>query len=151
MSAASPAPSKGMGRNIVIVAVVIVVVLAIAGYYLLSGMGSANTTTSTTSPKTTSIGIPSGTGKSNGGLSFSPQTVTVVIGVNNTVTWANGDTDTHSVIFSSAPSGVTLASLTDPNNLKAGQSYTVTLTTPGTYQYYCQFHNWMKGTITVVQ
>jgi plastocyanin len=32
-----------------------------------------------------------------------------------------------------------------------GDTYTVTLTTPGTYDYECQFHaSWMLGVITVV-
>jgi plastocyanin len=150
MSVTTPTPSKGMGRSIAIVALVIVVVVAIAGYYVLSGMSSAKTTTSTTSPQRTNIQIASGTG-SNNALNFNPLTVKVVIGANNTITWANGDSTTHSITFTSAPSGVSLASLTDPNNLNAGQSYTLTLTTPGTYQYHCTFHDWMHGTITVVQ
>jgi plastocyanin len=35
-------------------------------------------------------------------------------------------------------------------NLNAGQSWTHTFTTPGTYSYYCSYHAWVKGTIVVL-
>jgi plastocyanin len=38
----------------------------------------------------------------------------------------------------------------DPSpNLTQGDTYTVTLTTAGTYTFVCDYHAWMKGTITV--
>jgi plastocyanin len=141
----SAAPAKkGNGRTIAIVAVVIIIVAIIAGYYLLYGMGSGK------KPTTTRIAVPSGTGASNQALNFSPQTVKVVIGVNNTVTWTNNDSTDHTITFSSAPSGVSLSSLTDSNNLSPGTSYSLTLTTAGTYQFHCEIHSWMHGTITVL-
>jgi plastocyanin len=34
--------------------------------------------------------------------------------------------------------------------MQDGNTFTVTMTTPGTYTYICQYHSaWMKGTITV--
>jgi plastocyanin len=143
---AQTTPSKGMGRTIAIVLVVVVVIIAVLGYYLLSGMGSGNTTTS---PLKSNIGIPSGT-NSNSSLNFSPSSIKVVIGVNNTITWTNNDNAAHTITFTSAPSGVSTSSLTDPNNLNAGGTYSVTLTAPGTYQYHCTIHSWMQGTITVL-
>lgn len=126
-----------------IVVVVVLVVAGIAGYYFLYGTGSGKKST------TTNIAVPSGTGASNKALTFTPQTVKVVVGVNNTVTWTNNDNTDHTITFDSAPSGVSLASLTDPNNLAPGTSFTRTLSTPGTYQYHCDIHSWMHGTITV--
>ncbi len=35
--------------------------------------------------------------------------------------------------------------------MKAGDTYMFTFTVPGTYQYSCQYHSWMTGTVTVVQ
>jgi plastocyanin len=137
-----------MSRNIAIV-VVIVVVVAFAGYYLVSGMGSGKPTTSTGPPPPTTIRIASGTGAS-GSLTFSPASIKVVVGTNNTIEWVNNDSVTHTVTFTSAPSGVSTSSLTDPNNLVAGGTYSLTLTTPGTYQYACAIHPWMKATITVM-
>lgn len=37
----------------------------------------------------------------------------------------------------------------DSGLLQSGQSYSVTLDTPGTYQYYSQVHPWMQGSIIV--
>jgi len=139
-----------MGRNVAILIVVIVVVAAVAGYYIASGMGSSPNKSTTTTMTTSTINIASGTGASNGALNFSPQNIKVIVGVNNTVSWANNDSAQHTITFTSAPSGVSTSALSDPNNLAPGTTYTVTLTTPGTYQFHCQFHNWMQGTITVL-
>ena len=142
----SSTPSKGKGRTIAIAGVVIVLVAIAAGYYLFAGMGTSNATTS--SPATTTITIPNGTGASQS-LNFSPQTIKVVLNVNNTIEWVNSDSATHSVTFTTAPAGVAASSLTDPSNLASGGNYKITLTTPGTYQYHCTFHSWMSGTIVV--
>ena len=42
---------------------------------------------------------------SSSGLNFSPDNVTVVIGVNNTVMWTNDDVALHTVTSSSVPAG----------------------------------------------
>ncbi len=135
----------------VAIVLIIVVVVAIAGYYVLSGMGSGqNSNSNSTSPVQSIVKVVSGTGSSSA-LNFSPASMTVVVGVNNTITWENSDSVAHTVTFTSAPSGVSASALTDPNNLAAGGTYTVTLTTPGTYQYHCTIHSWMTATITVLQ
>ena len=92
--------------------------------------------------------MPAGAG---GGLNFAPTMATVIIGVNNTIIFTNQDTGvTHNVDFQTVPTGSNVtAGYTSPN-MKAGQTWSVTLTTPGTYTYVCDFHNWMKGTIVVL-
>ena len=140
-----------MGRTLAIVGVVVVIVVAIAGVYLFTQPSSRSSNSSqgtSTSPQTTKILIASGTGNS-GTLNFNPASLKVKIGVNNKITWANNDNTNHSVTFTSAHSGVSLTSLTDPDNLNAGEVFTRTLTVPGTYQYHCTFHTWMQATITV--
>jgi plastocyanin len=86
------------------------------------------------------VTIPSGVGSSNS-LDYQPATITVVVGVNNTVTWANKDITKHTVtaVDHSFNSG----------DILPGQSWTHTFTTPGTYAYMCVYHTWMKGTIVV--
>jgi plastocyanin len=82
-------------------------------------------------------------------LNFQPAHITVVVGKNNTISWTNQDSADHTVTFYSGPQGVQLASISD-SDVGAGQTYTVTLSTPGTYEYHCSFHPaWMIGSIVV--
>jgi plastocyanin len=103
------------------------------------------TTTSGSEGAAFQIVLPSGAGSSQS-LSFSPENVTLVIGVNNTVTWTNDDNAAHTVTSTSVPSG---ASGFNSNNLNPGAEFTYTFTVPGTYTYHCSYHPWMKGTIIV--
>ncbi len=94
--------------------------------------------------------MPSGVGNQALNLNFSPATVTVVVGVNNTITWTNDDTGvTHNVDFGTVPAGSTVPAGTTSPNMKGGATYTITLVTPGTYTYACDYHAWMRGTIIV--
>jgi len=74
---------------------------------------------------------------------FAPDTVTVVMGVNNTVTWTNNDVAAHTVT-SVAGNGTISSSNMNPN-----ATFTYTFTAPGTYHYYCLYHSWMTGTVVV--
>ncbi len=87
-----------------------------------------------------SVIMPVGVG-SNTALSYSPSIVTVVIGVNNTLTFTNRDTVVHTV--------TAIDKSFDSGDIKAGQSWTHTFDTPGTYTYTCIYHAWMRGTIVV--
>lgn len=73
--------------------------------------------------------------------SFDPGSIVVVIGVNNTVTWSNMGSHTHTVTAddNSFNSG----------NISPGSSFTHTFTVPGTYSYHCNIHQYMKATIVV--
>lgn len=78
-------------------------------------------------------------------ITYSPQNITVVIGVNNTVQWTNMDTAPHTV--TSRPG--------DPTSFNSGAigtngTFVYTFTQPGVYPYYCTFHpGWMHGTVIV--
>jgi len=77
---------------------------------------------------------------------FIPSTATVEVGA--IVTWDN--TDGGAAHTASAgnptdgPSGVWDSSL-----IMAGQSYSYTTDTAGTFDYYCMVHPWMEGTLIV--
>jgi len=77
---------------------------------------------------------------------FIPSTATVEVGA--IVTWDN--TDGAAAHTASAgnpddgPSGVWDSSL-----IMAGQSYSYTTDTAGTFDYYCMVHPWMEGTLIV--
>jgi plastocyanin len=72
---------------------------------------------------------------------YAPRTLTVKAGTSITV--KNTDQTAHTA---TAPSGAF-----DSGTLKPGQSTQFKLTKPGTYKFYCQFHAFMTGTITVVR
>lgn len=72
---------------------------------------------------------------------YSPDVIRVVIGVNNTVVWTNNDDAPHTV---TSTSGAFDSGLVSP-----GQSWNYTFTYPGTFDYYCTIHPWMKGEVIV--
>jgi plastocyanin len=85
--------------------------------------------------------IPAGVG-GNTKLNYSPAVITVIIGVNSTVTWTNNDSTTHTVTATD--------NSFNSGDIKAGVSWTHTFSTPGNYSYYCIYHSaWMKGTVIV--
>jgi plastocyanin len=74
--------------------------------------------------------------------------IKVVVGVNNTIVWNDLDPVQHTVRSRAIPSA---AAAWDSGILNQGQTYTLTLTVPGTYHYDCSIHpDWMIGTIVVV-
>ena len=75
------------------------------------------------------------------GLSYGPDSVTVVIGVNNTVEWTNNDTATHTVTANGGSF--------DSGPISPGATFTYEFLTPGVYEYHCTYHPWMTGTVTV--
>jgi plastocyanin len=79
--------------------------------------------------------------------SYSPDTVVVVIGVNNTVTWVNQDSAPHTVTFTSVPSDVTAK--IDSGNMAQGATFTYAFQVPGNYLYDCTYHPWMGGKVIV--
>lgn len=108
--------------------------------------GSLTTTTTTTTVSSTNasnplVDIQYGSAVNTTSTYYSPPTITVVIGKNNTVTWVNKDIAPHTV---TADDGSF-----NSGNLNPGDSYTHVFTTPGTYAYHCAYHSWMRGTIIV--
>ena len=93
-----------------------------------------------------SISIENATGSSTPGCEpdcFIPNAATVAIG--GTVTFVNSDTAPHTSTSgtpSDGPDGVWDSSLVMP-----GSSYDTTISSAGTYDYFCMVHPWMTGTI----
>jgi len=128
-------------------------VLAIAsGLVILFLSGTALALPAASAQTAVVVNIPVGVGVGpSAAPGFSPENVTVVIGVNNTVTWTNKDTDNggtdHTVTSLSVPSG---AASFDSGIMKEGANFTETFTTPGTYEYHCTLHAWMTGSVVVL-
>jgi plastocyanin len=80
-------------------------------------------------------------------VSFEPINVTLVIGVNNTIVFQNHDDLEHIIESTSWPSnGQPFQFYSLP-----GSNMSVTLTTPGKYTYFCEWHPiWMDGSIVVL-
>jgi plastocyanin len=150
-----------------IIAIAVVAVVAIVGASLFLtgyfGMGSSapsyspygtksvHTTSAITSSTTSAVSSPSGVVAVNivsgahistQSQNFVPDTITVVIGINNTVTWKNGDSTMHTV---TADNGAFNSGLLNP-----GSSFSFTFTKSGTYSYHCQIHPFMTGKIIVL-
>jgi plastocyanin len=128
-------------------------VLAGSGSSSSASTSSSSTTSSSSSSSSAAanalmVSIPKGSGLPSGAPGFAPDNITLVIGVNNTVTWTNNDTVAHTVTSTSVPSG---AVSFNSGNMVVGDTFTYTFTVPGVYQYDCIYHPWMTATITVVQ
>ena len=143
---------SGSTKMVLVLVVVIAIVIPIAlGAALINGplslpakTAQAATSSASNSASGTTITIPLGAGN---GANFSPTSLTVASGT--TITFVSQDTATHNIRFTVIPAGATIPGGTPSTNLKQGNTYTVTLTTPGTYTFICDYHTWMKGTVTV--
>jgi plastocyanin len=95
----------------------------------------------------TVVSMPKDAGLAASAPGYSPATITVVIGINNTVTWTNNDTVAHTVTPSNEPAGNpwTVGS----GNMDPKAAYSFAFTVPGTYTYGCAYHSTMAGTIVV--
>jgi len=142
----------------VVVALLIIGAVATLGYYQFEVAAKQTSSSSTqTVPAVTcpsaqcvNVTILSGASSPPPGYSsgqkttygFTPDTITVVIGINNTIYWTNNDAAIHTATSDTA-------GVFDTGNIDQGTSAQVTLTTPGTYTYHCTYHAWMQGTIIV--
>lgn len=134
--------------------VLILTVLAASGFalYFTKSIPAAQTKTVTSfalSSAHTFFGpiviIPNGTAVDTA-QDFTPSTIVVVVGVNNTITWFNEDASFHTVTIDTAPPGAQYTT----GLVKSGGTYSLTLTVPGTYHYYCEWHPaWMRAVVIV--
>lgn len=91
-------------------------------------------------------------GADTGALVFDPASVTIKAG--DSVTFRNNAGFPHNIVFDedAVPSGVNADALSHEDYLNApGETYSVKLTAPGEYGYYCEPHQGagMQGKITV--
>lgn len=71
------------------------------------------------------------------GFAFNPSVITIAKGT--TVTWTNLDNTLHTATGENFDTG----------SLDKGQSKSITFNEAGTFEYKCNFHPMMKGTIIV--
>jgi len=90
----------------------------------------------------TVVTMPSGVGGSIQ-LNFKPDTITVVIGINNSVSFENLDSVNHTV--------TALSGAFNSGPIAPGHTWNYNFTTPGNYTYHCLYHYWMVGKVIVKQ
>ena len=130
-------------------AVIIAAAIVSIGYFQVDVAPVIFTTTTTTTTTAVActpsncvnVTIPAGAGTPAGAPGYAPDTIVVVIGVNNTVNWVNADSSIHTVTAND--------NSFNSGNMNQGDSFVYTFTTPGTYKYHCIYHSWMQGTVIV--
>ena len=73
------------------------------------------------------------------GFAFSPGTIEIKVGT--TVTWTNNDSAPHTVTSSDG--------MLDSGRLEQGATFSYTFDTAGSFDYFCEFHPNMTGTVVV--
>ena len=123
-----------------------------------AGLAGCSTQAESAAPAPTSTtSAPAGPVINLSSLMFNPSTTTVKVGT--TVTWRNDEPITHTVTsgrFVGVDKTTGLRSAQDPDgtfNAKLpgkGKTFSFTFTKAGNYTYYCDIHQGMNATITVV-
>jgi plastocyanin len=164
--AAAPKP-KNRNMLLAVIIVVILVVVGVSVYFVLTPPPSKTSGTPVTiwDQSPTCAASPASCGFSNNTGTNGGTTLTIKVGT--TVTWTNNGGLQHTVTacVSSNPSyssAVTNGGCPGPNAsglpnfdsgtgtpINPGKTYSFTFNTAGVYNYYCQFHPWMHGTINV--
>jgi len=110
-----------------------------------TSQASTSTTTSTPAPRSSEVAVGvTGTGAT---ATFNPAVIRVVIGVNDTVVWSNGDIAIHTVTSTNQTSSGAL--LFNSGDMHPGAEFSYTFTKPGTYAYICIYHSEMVGEVIV--
>lgn len=116
--------------TVVAIAVGSVLIVALSGDASSSGDSAAAVSPATSGGETVKVEIVD--------FKYDPESFTVKAGAR--VSWTNRDT---------APHTATVADGFDTGNLRKGDEKTLTLKTPGTFEYICEIHPFMKATVIV--
>ena len=91
------------------------------------------------------VTIPLGASNPNTPFSLSPSDLNIQ--VNDTVTWKNNDAAVHTV--TTGKPGLGFDGRVDSGVIAQGGSFSYTFDKSGVYEYYCLFHPWMTGFVSV--
>ena len=91
------------------------------------------------------VTIPLGASNPNTPFSLSPSDLD--ISVNDTVTWKNNDAAVHTV--TTGKPGLGFDGRVDSGVIVQGGTFSYTFDKSGVYEYYCLFHPWMTGFVSV--
>ena len=108
--------------------------------------GNSTTGGNQTGASGTEIIIAPGSSSPSNTKFYEPPTSTVKAGT--TVTWKNADSTLHTVTSGSAEGGEPGADF-DSSYMAGGKTFQWTFSTPGTFDYFCTLHPYMKGQVVV--
>jgi plastocyanin len=133
-------------KNAIVIASVVIVGAIVATYVLSGNMNMGVAGSGNIVQQTTATSIPDNSTvvkmvANAGSNSFSPNPVEVKVG--ETVTWINDDSGRHTV---TSKDGVF-----DSGIMGKGQSFSFTFDKAGEYQYFCEPHPNMVGTVVVTE
>lgn len=170
---AFPVSSQSSTAVGLVVAILIIGAIATLGFYQFDVAAKQTTTTTSTSsiPSVNCTSTPSAcafvnitagasspySGYTSGSTTlygYSPGTIIVVIGDNNTVMWTNMDSAFHTATSASTdPASFDSGCLNGVGatcpTASSGSTFQFTFTVPGTYTYHCDYHPWMQGVVIV--
>ncbi len=81
---------------------------------------------------------------------YVPKEATVTLGVDNRVVWLSEDPILHTVTADPGSAEDFAEGASRSNWLDGGEEWEFIFTSPGEYNYHCEPHPWMRGTIFVV-
>jgi len=113
---------------------------------MMAGNMTGNMTGNQTGASGSEIVISPGSSSPSNTKFYEPPTLTVKAGT--TVTWKNTDSTLHTVTSGSAEGGEPGADF-DSSYLAGGKTFQWTFSTPGTFDYFCTLHPYMKGQVVV--
>jgi plastocyanin len=143
-----------MSKSTLLASAVVVIVVAAGAIFVTHRMGkkqdtppatnssqNASNDTSTT-PSDSSPGKVTGNIEITDNMIFTPSQISISKG--EAVTWTNNDNVAHTVTDD-------LENVGGPKStsIAPGATYTFTFTKSGSFQYHCEFHHEMRGTIVV--
>jgi plastocyanin len=82
---------------------------------------------------------------------YVPKEITIVLGKNNKIIWTNSDEVAHTVTADPGQSGSFVTTATRSNFMQGGDKWEFVFTKPGTWNYHCEPHPYMKGTVIVTE
>lgn len=101
-------------------------------------------------PETRYISIERGASNPDDNVGYSPAFARSSMGMDNRIVWTNNDTVAHTVVsdtgYSNKQTGKFESGLIEPNG-----TYEHVFSDVGAYQYHCDIHPWMTGTVEVIE
>ena len=117
------------------------IAIIVCGLAVATACGSSNPAAPAApaaTPTGAAVSIPANA-RTLGASAYNPDPITVTSGT--TVTWTNTDTIAHTTTSDTA--------LFDSGTVNAGQTFSFTFQTKGTFPYHCTFHRGMIASVVV--